>query len=40
LSAKGLLEPSAAPDQEKQLESNLNWFKWWPVITLGLTYEF
>lgn len=40
LSAKGLLEPSAAPDQEKQLESNLSWFKWWPVITLGLTYEF
>lgn len=40
LSAKGLLEPSAAPDQEKQLESNLSWFKWWPVITLGFTYEF
>ena len=40
LSANGLLEPSAAPDQEKQLESNLNWFKWWPVVTLGFTYEF
>lgn len=40
LSAKGLLEPSAAPDQEKQLESNLSWFKWWPVLTLGFTYEF
>jgi hypothetical protein len=40
MSAKGLLEPSAAPDQEKQLESNLSWFKWWPVVTLGFTYEF
>lgn len=40
LSATGLLEPSAAPDQEKQLESNLSWFKWYPVLSFGLVYKF
>lgn len=40
LAASGLLEPSAAPDQEQQIEDNISWFKWYPVIALGLTYKF
>lgn len=40
LTAKGLLEPSAAEDQKKRIEDNLNWFKWYPVVSLGLTYKF
>lgn len=40
LSATGLLEPSAAPDQEQQLEDNLSWFKWYPVVSLGMVYKF
>ena len=40
LSATGLIEPSAAPDQEAQLEDNLNWFKWYPVVSFGLMYKF
>ncbi|MFO7445222.1 MAG: hypothetical protein R6W90_02600 [Ignavibacteriaceae bacterium] len=40
LTANGLLEPSAAPDQEELLESNLGWFKWYPVVSLGLIYKF
>lgn len=40
LSATGLLEPSAAPDQEQQLEDNLSWFKWYPVVSLGIVYKF
>lgn len=40
LSANGLLEPSAAPDQEERLESNLSWFKWYPVLSFGLVYKF
>ena len=40
LSATGLLEPSAAPDQEEQLEDNLSWFKWYPVVSFGIVYKF
>lgn len=40
LSATGLIEPSAAPDQEAQLENNLSWFKWYPVVSFGLMYKF
>lgn len=40
LSATGLIEPSASPDQQKQLEENLSWFKWYPVLSFGLTYKF
>ncbi len=40
LSASGLIEPSAAPDQEQQLNENLSWFKWYPVIALGIIYKF
>lgn len=40
LTAKGLLAPSAAPDQEQQLEDNLSWFKWYPVVSLGIVYKF
>lgn len=40
LSATGMLEPSAAPDQEQQLEDNLSWFKWYPVVSLGMVYKF
>ena len=40
LTADGLLAPSASADQEEQIESNLSWFKWYPVLSLGLTYKF
>lgn len=40
LSATGLIEPSASPEQKEKLESNLNWFKWYPVFSFGLTYKF
>jgi hypothetical protein len=40
LNADGLLAPSAEPDQEKQLEENLSWFKWYPVVSLGIIYKF
>ena len=40
LSATGLIEPSAAPDQEAQLEDNVSWFKWYPVVSFGLMYKF
>ncbi|MCX6150898.1 MAG: hypothetical protein NTX22_10265 [Ignavibacteriales bacterium] len=40
LAASGLLEPSAAPDQEKLVEDNLSWFKLYPVVSLGITYKF
>jgi hypothetical protein len=40
LSASGLIEPSAAPDQEATIEDNINWFQWYPVINFGLTYKF
>ncbi|MCF6268504.1 MAG: hypothetical protein L3J41_02205 [Melioribacteraceae bacterium] len=40
LTAKGLLGPSASEDQEKLIEDNLSWFKWYPVVSLGLTYKF
>jgi hypothetical protein len=40
LSATGLLGPSAAHDQEQQLEDNLSWFKWYPVMSFGIVYKF
>jgi len=40
LTAEGLLEPSAAEDQEKLIEDNLSWFKWYPIVSLGITYKF
>lgn len=40
LSADGLISPSASPDQEETLESNLKWFKWYPVLNFGVTYKF
>ncbi len=40
LTATGLLAPSAAEDQEKQLEDNLDWFQWFPVVSIGLNYKF
>lgn len=40
LTGSGLIEPSAAPDQEQQLEENISWFKWYPVVSFGLMYKF
>lgn len=40
MSATGLLEPSASPEQEAVVEHNLNWFKFYPVLSLGLSYKF
>ncbi len=40
MTAEGLLEPTAAEDQEKLIEDNLSWFKWYPVVSLGLSYKF
>ena len=40
LSASGLIEPSASHDQQEKLESNLSWFKWYPVLSFGLMYKF
>jgi hypothetical protein len=40
LSATGLIEPSAEADNEATLESNLEWFQWFPVVQFGLTYKF
>lgn len=40
LTGTGLIEPSAAPDQEAQLEDNISWFKWYPVVSFGLMYKF
>jgi hypothetical protein len=38
MTAKGLLEPSA--EQGPLIEDNLNWFKFYPVISLGIAYKF
>jgi hypothetical protein len=38
MTATGLLEPSA--EQGGQIEENLDWLKWYPVMSLGLTYHF
>jgi hypothetical protein len=38
LNATGLLAPSA--DQAALIESNLDWFKFYPVLSLGLSYKF
>lgn len=38
MSASGLLEPSA--EQGGQIEENLEWLTWYPVMSLGLTYHF
>jgi hypothetical protein len=38
MSATNLLEPSAS--QSGQLQSNLSWFKFYPVLSFGLYYKF
>jgi hypothetical protein len=40
LTANGLIKPSAAPDQEQKLEDNINWFKFYPIVSFGLSYNF
>lgn len=40
LDAEGLLAPSASPEQEAIVEKNLNWFKFYPVLSIGLSYKF
>lgn len=40
LSATGLIEPSASPEQQEKFENNLSWFKWYPVLSFGITYKF
>jgi hypothetical protein len=36
--AEGLLAPTAG--QASELENNLNWFRFYPVVSLGLSYKF
>lgn len=38
MSATGLMEPTAT--QSAIIEDNVKWFKFYPVLTLGLTYKF
>ncbi len=38
LSADGLLTPSA--EQGPVIEDNLSWFKFYPVVSLGISYKF
>jgi len=38
LSANGLLEPSA--EQGPQIEDNIKWFQFYPVLAVGITYNF
>jgi len=38
LSADGLLEPST--EQAPIIEDNINWFRFYPVISLGYIYKF
>lgn len=38
LSAMGLLEPSA--EQQPIIEDNIKWFKFYPILSFGLTYNF
>lgn len=40
LSASERLEPTANDDNEAQIEDNISWFKWYPVLSLGITYNF
>jgi hypothetical protein len=40
MTANGLLAPSASPEQEAIVETNLNWFTFYPVVSLGLSYKF
>lgn len=40
LKTEGLLKPSATRDQEETMENNISTFKWYPVISLGLSYNF
>ncbi len=40
LNAEGLLKPSANEEQAQKIQDNLSWFKWYPVLSLGLTYKF
>jgi hypothetical protein len=38
--ADGLVEPTAAPDQEELIEDSLKGLTWYPVISLGIVYKF
>jgi hypothetical protein len=38
LDAKGLLKPTK--EEEPKIEDNLSWFKFYPVVSLGITYIF
>jgi hypothetical protein len=38
MSAVGYLEPSA--EQDYIIEDNLSWFKWYPVVSIGISYSF
>ncbi len=38
MEASGLLAPSA--EQGPIMEENLNWLEWYPVLSLGFTYQF
>jgi hypothetical protein len=40
MTATGLLAPSASPEQEAIVAKNLDWFKFYPVVSLGLSYKF
>ncbi len=38
LTAQGLLEPSA--EQQPLIEDNIKWFKFYPILSIGLIYSF
>jgi hypothetical protein len=38
MNAQGLLEPTAS--QASKLEDNLSWFRFYPVVSFGLSYKF
>jgi hypothetical protein len=40
MSAEGLIEPTAAADQEKIVEDSLKGLTWYPVLSFGLVYKF
>lgn len=40
MTATGLLAPSASPEQEAIVAKNLDWFKFYPVVSLGISYKF
>ncbi len=40
LTAEGLLAPTADADQEKNIQSNIEGFTWYPVLSMGLIFTF